>query len=82
MKIKSDFNGIKRIWSKNFRSFDDKGIFLEGLSKINIIIGKNNCGKSNILRFLQELHRNIKNLNKFPSDIQNQYRRNGDLTKM
>ncbi len=36
----------------NFRSFDSEGIFIENLSKINIFVGKNNSGKSNILRFL------------------------------
>jgi predicted ATP-dependent endonuclease of OLD family len=63
---------------KNFRSFDSKGIYLDNLKKINIIIGKNNCGKSNVLRFLQILHSNIDDLNKFPNDITNQHKRNGE----
>ena len=62
---------------KNFRSFDSEGIYLDNLKKINIIIGKNNCGKSNVLRFLQILHTNINNLDKFPNDLTNQHRRNG-----
>ncbi|WP_405381966.1 ATP-dependent nuclease [Maribacter sp. LLG6340-A2] len=61
----------------NYRSFDDEGVYLDNLKKINIIIGKNNCGKSNVLRFLQTLNSNLKELNKFPNDIQNQHRRNG-----
>lgn len=65
---------------KNFRSFDSKGIYLDNLKKINIIIGKNNCGKSNVLRFLQTLHSNINDLNKFPNDITNQHKRNGEST--
>lgn len=65
---------------KNFRSFDSEGIFLDNIKKINIIIGKNNCGKSNVLRFLQILHSNLKNLNEFPNDITNQHRRNGKST--
>jgi len=36
----------------NFRSFDSEGILIENLSKLNIFIGKNNSGKSNILKFL------------------------------
>ena len=36
----------------NFRSFDSEGVVIENLSKLNIFIGKNNSGKSNILRFL------------------------------
>jgi len=41
----------------NYRSFDSKGVYLDGLSKINFLIGKNNCGKSNILRALLMLAR-------------------------
>jgi predicted ATP-dependent endonuclease of OLD family len=62
---------------KNFRSFDENGVKLDNLKKINVIIGKNNCGKSNVLRFLQTLNSNINDFNKFPNDIQNQHRRNG-----
>jgi predicted ATP-dependent endonuclease of OLD family len=36
----------------NFKSFDSEGILIENLSKLNIFIGKNNSGKSNILKFL------------------------------
>ncbi len=61
---------------KNFRSFDNQGVYLENLKKINIIIGKNNSGKSNILRFLQFMHTNLYDLRKFPNDIKNQHRRN------
>lgn len=68
---------IKGFGIKNYRSFDDDGIYLDNLEKINIIIGKNNCGKSNVLRFLQTLNSNIQDFKKFPNDIQNQHRRNG-----
>ena len=33
----------------NYRSFTEKGFFLERLGKINVFIGKNNSGKSNII---------------------------------
>lgn len=62
---------------KNYRSFNEDGVILDNLKKINVIIGKNNCGKSNVLRFLQTLNSNIQDLNNFPNDIQNQHRRNG-----
>jgi|TARA_B110001469_G_scaffold19_1_gene40 putative ATP-dependent endonuclease of OLD family len=62
---------------KNYRSFNEEGVTLDNMKKINVIIGKNNCGKSNVLRFLQTLNSNIQELNKFPNDIQNQHRRNG-----
>ena len=67
---------------ENFRSFDEEGVFLDDLNKINIIIGKNNSGKSNVLRFLQLLNSNLKELNKFPSNLENQHRRNGVPTTM
>ncbi|AZQ60246.1 hypothetical protein EJ994_16070 [Maribacter sp. MJ134] len=66
----------------NYRSFDENGIYLSNLKKINVIIGKNNCGKSNVLRFLQTLNFNIKDLNKFPNDIQNQHRRSGQQSTL
>lgn len=43
---------ITNLGIANFRSFDSEGILIENLSKLNIFIGKNNSGKSNILRFL------------------------------
>jgi hypothetical protein len=39
----------------NYRSFSAEGAWLPELSKINIFIGKNNAGKSNILKFLRDL---------------------------
>lgn len=64
----------------NFRSFDSEGVYLDNLKKINIIIGKNNSGKSNVLRFLQLLNSHLQNLQSFPFDLQNQYKRNGEKT--
>lgn len=62
---------------KNFRSFDSEGVFLDKIEKINIIIGKNNSGKSNVLRFFQFVNSNINSLSNFPNDLTNQHRRNG-----
>ena len=33
----------------NYRSFDSDGFVLHNLKKVNVFIGKNNAGKSNIL---------------------------------
>jgi len=57
---------ITKIVVKNFRSFDKEGIELVSPDKINLLIGKNNCGKSNVLRFLnllgsRELHNSFNN---------------------
>ncbi len=49
------FVNIQKIIIHNFRSIDDVGIELSEFGKINLFIGKNNCGKSNILRFIQLL---------------------------
>ena len=62
---------ITRLGIKNYRSFDNNGVFLNDLRKINIIIGKNNSGKSNVLRFLKTLHSNIRSFIPF----QNSYSR-------
>lgn len=48
-------NPIRGIGIANFRSFDSDGVILRNLSKTNVLIGKNNAGKSNILRALQLL---------------------------
>ena len=39
----------------NYRSFLGEGSFVHDFGKVNVFIGKNNSGKSNILRFLQSL---------------------------
>ncbi len=40
---------------KNFRSFGNEWVRIENPSKINILIGPNNSGKTNILRFIEIL---------------------------
>ena len=37
-----------------FRSFGSEHQFFESLGKINLIIGPNNSGKSNVLRFIEK----------------------------
>lgn len=39
-----------------YRSFGNETQRFANLSKINLFIGQNNCGKSNILRFLHEIY--------------------------
>ncbi|QEL15491.1 ATP-dependent nuclease [Limnoglobus roseus] len=41
---------LSRIGVSNFRSFGPDGFVLEGLKKINLLVGKNNAGKSNVLQ--------------------------------
>ena len=37
----------------NYRSFHSEGVWVRRLGNINVLIGRNNCGKSNVLRFLR-----------------------------
>jgi len=64
---------IKNLGIANFRSFDSEGILIENLRKINIFIGKNNSGKSNILRFFNSCSRAIQK-NTEVSQIYNLFR--------
>lgn len=41
----------------NYRSFDQQGFVIRDVRKINVFIGKNNSGKSNILRAIRLLRR-------------------------
>lgn len=40
---------------KDYRSFGSDGVYLDSLKKINVFIGKNNSGKSNIPRFIKKI---------------------------
>ncbi|MCR9181700.1 MAG: AAA family ATPase [Flavobacteriaceae bacterium] len=40
---------------KNFKCFDDEGCVIENLREINIIIGKNNSGKSSLIEIIKFL---------------------------
>lgn len=52
---------IKKIELKGWRSFDyDEGIILDNLKQINIIIGVNNSGKSNLSKYFLMLKEQLK----------------------
>jgi len=38
-----------------YRSFGADEVQIRDLARLNVFIGKNNCGKSNILRFLKRI---------------------------
>lgn len=42
---------------ENYRSFGTPGVFFSELKKFNVFVGRNNCGKSNVLRFLEAMSR-------------------------
>lgn len=47
---------LKGFGFSGYRSFDEVPQYIYPLSKINVIIGKNNSGKSNVIRFLHEYY--------------------------
>jgi predicted ATP-dependent endonuclease of OLD family len=47
---------IDGIYIKNFRSFDSNGCSISNFGRVNVFIGKNDSGKSNILRFISRLY--------------------------
>lgn len=51
---------IKSIQIQNFKSFGPKEVIISNLDKFNIFIGKNNSGKSNILKALDTFFNGIK----------------------
>jgi putative ATP-dependent endonuclease of OLD family len=69
---------ILKLGIANFKSFDSDGISIDHPTKINLFIGKNNSGKSNILSFFRLFSEHFNKLDSFPSnELHNQYRRNG-----
>lgn len=59
---------IEEFYLEGYRSFDsnqDHGIAVKGLKNINVFIGPNNSGKSNIMRFFMQVNKEInKEINK------------------
>lgn len=61
---------IKRVKIKNFRSIGEEGINFEPKDRLNIIVGENNVGKSNILKALKLLVDTLEEKNKEISEIE------------
>jgi len=74
---------IKQIEIKNFRSIGNEGLVIDDLEKYNLFIGKNNSGKSNIIKiipFLGDLLRNLPKLyGSFSLSVNNSYSQVEDL---
>lgn len=60
---------IDGIGIAGYRSFGNEKQLLEDFGKINIIIGKNNSGKSNILRFIWRLKEIFSNVSVFTEQL-------------
>lgn len=57
----------------NYRSFDETGIDLNDFGNVNVFIGKNNSGKSNIIRFISQLHQFTHNKSNVPPFLHEDY---------
>lgn len=53
---------LKGLGIKGFRSFGPETQYLYPFSQINLIAGQNNSGKSNVLRFIEELKLGLSNI--------------------
>ena len=53
----TEVTGLRGFGLANYRSLDAEGFVIRDLRKINVFIGKNNSGKSNILRAIRMLKR-------------------------
>lgn len=59
-------NGMVGIYIKNYKNFTGEFVGFEDLKKINVVIGKNNIGKSSLLEILPKLKTaNLKKLGDF-----------------
>jgi predicted ATP-dependent endonuclease of OLD family len=54
---------INSLSLKNWRSYNQEGISIDNFKHINLFIGPNNSGKSNLFRYLFHLKKVLKNLN-------------------
>lgn len=60
---------IRNLAIAGYRSFGKEPQYFDKFSKINLLIGRNNAGKSNVIRFLTEIYQNAqqnKNKNRDP----------------
>lgn len=59
-------NQITSLLLAGYRSFGNKIQRFENFSKVNLLIGPNNSGKSNVLRFLHEIYPQVSAQNRAP----------------
>lgn len=69
---------IKSIKIKNLLSFDD--FLMDDINDFNCIIGKNNVGKSNLLKLLRFFYNSLNNEKVIPPDLNSNYDTFGSIT--
>lgn len=67
---------LKSLAFGGYRSFGDIQRFTK-FSKVNLFIGQNNCGKSNVLRFIHEVYSKLGNPGDFQQDPLDRHLPNG-----
>jgi predicted ATPase len=75
---------IKGIGFKGYRSFGPTPQFIESMSQVNVFVGQNNSGKSNVLRFISDLGISFQSrkAGPFPDDalVQHRGKRGAELS--
>lgn len=69
---------IKSIEIRNLLSFEH--ILIEELSDINCIVGKNNAGKSNLLKLVSYFYESLNGIRKLPPELNSQYSSSGSIS--
>lgn len=71
-------SGIESIKIKNLLSFDD--LIVPNLQDINCIVGKNNTGKSNLLKLISFYYKKLENQKVLPPSLNSNYSTFGTIT--
>ena len=70
--------GIKSIQIRNLLSFDE--LQIKSLNEINCLIGKNNSGKSNLLKLLSFFYRQLEGVKQINPELHSNYSATGLIT--
>tara|TARA_Y100000588_G_C14260310_1_gene927340 strand:+ start:190 stop:2445 length:2256 start_codon:yes stop_codon:yes gene_type:complete len=69
---------IQSIRVKNLLSFDD--VFINNIQDVNCIVGKNNVGKSNLLKLMRYFYSKLNGERVLPPELYSNYNSNGSIT--
>ncbi len=69
---------IKSIKIKNLLSFDE--LIIDNFEDINCIVGKNNAGKSNLLKLLRFFYKKLEGIRELPPELNSKYSAFGSIT--
>ncbi|EIK2332036.1 AAA family ATPase, partial [Salmonella enterica] len=70
--------GIKSIKIKNLLSYDE--IHISDIKDINCIIGRNNTGKSNLLKLIRFFYTKLERREALPPKLNNNYSSYGEIS--